>query len=324
MSSYRHGSLMSGGRVTRRAFVQQAALAAGAVAVAGLPRLAMAAVTGVPARVGRKVRTPHDLIVAKGDDPAANVRKAIEALGGMQSFVKPGAVVVLKPNMAWDRAPEQAGNTNPAVVAELVALCLAAGAKRVNVFDRSCDAAKRCYDTSGIRAAAEARGAKVYFVDDWNAVSATFDYASPLSGWSVFRDAVECDTFINVPVLKHHELTGVTLSMKNLMGVCLGDRGKIHDNIGRKLADITDFIKPDLTVIDAYRVLTAHGPSGGNLKDVAVRKTLIAGTDPVLADAFAADFFGKRPLDVPYIAEAAARGQGQADLKKASIRRISV
>jgi uncharacterized protein (DUF362 family) len=312
------------GRLTRRAFVRQSALAAGALAGAGFPWSAIAAVTATPGRPGRKVRTPHDLVVAKGDDPAANTRKAVEALGGMRQFVKPGAVVVIKPNMAWDRAPEQAGNTNPAVVAELVALCLAAGAKRVNVFDRSCDAAKRCYDTSGIRAAAEARGAKVYFVDDWNAVQASFDYASPLSGWSVFRDAVECDTFINVPVLKHHELTGVTLSMKNLMGVCLGDRGRIHDNIGRKLADITDFIKPDLTVIDAHRVLTAHGPSGGKLADVALRKTLIAGTDPVLADAFAADFFGKRPLDVPYIAEAAARGQGRADLAKASIRRLSV
>ena len=103
---------------------------------------------------------------------------------------------------------------------------------------------------------------------------------------------MECDCFINVPIAKHHGLTKLTLSMKNLMGVCGGNRGQIHWNIDRKLPELAKFINPDLTVIDAYRILLRHGPSGGNLKDVKKTKTVIAGTDPVLADSYAASLFG--------------------------------
>jgi uncharacterized protein (DUF362 family) len=242
----------------------------------------------------------------------------------MKKFVKKGATVVIKPNMAWDRTPEQAGNTNPAVVAALVEMCFQAGAKRVNVFDRPCDNAKRVYDVSGIKAAAEAKGAKVFFVDDWNLVKMNPGYDSPMKDWPVFKEAVECDTFINVPVLKHHGLTQLTLSMKNMMGVCLGNRGEIHGGIGRKLVDVTDFISPDLTVIDAYRILKANGPSGGNLADVEKRGTVIVGTDPTLSDAYAARFFGVKPLDIPYIAEAAKRKYGKADPAAAKIFERSV
>jgi uncharacterized protein (DUF362 family) len=315
-------SLLDSRGVSRRTFLSRCAQVAAAGSLLVPAARALAEPPPAGPRKARGARGAHDLVVAKGNDPAENTRKAIEAIGGMKQFVKPGAVVVVKPNMAWDRVPEQAGNTNPAVVATVVSMCLAAGAKRVNVFDRPCNDRKRCYDRSGIKAAAEAKGAKVYFVDDWNAVAAKFPYESPMAGWPVFRDAVECDTLINIPILKHHGLTGLTLSMKNFMGVCLGDRGDIHEGIGRRLADMTDFLKPDLTIIDAYRVLTDHGPSGGSLKDVATRKTVIVGTDPVLADAYAAEFMGSKPLDIPFIAEGAARKVGSADLKAAKIRTL--
>lgn len=307
-------------QLDRRGFLRTAAGATAAMAVASvLPKPAFAA-----PRKTSGIKGNHDLVVAKGNDPAKSTRQAILALGGMNKFVKPGAVVVIKPNMAWDRSPEQAGNTNPAVVAELVKLCLAAGAKRVNVFDRSCNTAKSCYNRSGIQAAAEEKGAKVYFVDEWNTVNADFGREALMAGWPVFRDAVECDTFINVPIAKHHGLTRLTLSMKNLMGICMGDRGQIHGDIGKKLVDVTEFIRPDLTIIDAYRTLEDHGPSGGDLKDVALRKTIIAGTDATLADAFAADLMGVAPGEIPYIAEAVGRGFGSADLKKAKIRSLNV
>jgi len=314
--------VLQGRGVSRRTFLARCARAAAASSLALPAARALAEPPEAGPREGAGAKGKHDLVVAKGSDPGAITRKAIEAMGGMRRFVKPGAVVVVKPNMAWDRVPEQAGNTNPAVMAALVALCLEAGAKRVNVFDRPCNDRKRVYDRSGIKAAVEEKGAKVYFVDDWNAVKAKFASESPMAGWPLFRDAVECDTLINVPVLKHHDLTELTLSMKNLMGVCLGDRGEIHGGIGAKLADLTAFLKPDLTVIDAFRVLTAHGPSGGDLKDVAARKTVIVGTDFVLADAFAADFAGVSPANVPYIAEASTRGYGSADLKGARIRSL--
>ena len=144
---------------------------------------------------GRKknnLKGAHDLVVAKDDDPSAMTRKAIEAMGGMSKFVRKGDTVVLKPNMSWDRAPEYAANTNPEVVATLVMLCYEAGAKRVNMFDRSCNSAQRCYVSSGVEKAASAKGAKVYFVDDWNFVKARFDYDSPMQDWPIFRDAIEC------------------------------------------------------------------------------------------------------------------------------------
>ena len=276
------------------------------------------------ARPKKNIKGFHDLVVVKGADPALITRKAVEGLGGMEKFVKKGATVVIKPNIAWDRAPEYAANTNPEVVAALVQMCYEAGAKRVNVFDIPCNSPERCYENSGIKKAALEKGAKVYFCDSWNFVKAAFTYKSPMEGWPIFRDAIECDTFINCPVLKHHGLTELTLSMKNLMGVCGGSRGLIHIDIARKLVDITDFISPDLTVIDAYRILTRHGPSGGDLKDVNLARTIIAGTDPTLADAYAAKFAGKEPMTISYIKEAVQRKFGSADISAADILEVNV
>ena len=140
-----------------------------------------------------------------------------------------------------------------------------------------------------------------------------------MQDWPIFRDALECDVFINVPILKHHGITELTLSMKNLMGVCGGNRGLIHNNIGRKLLDLTDFIKPDLTVIDAFRVLLRHGPIGGNLDDVKDMKKIIVAEDPTLADAYASRLLGRDPLAVSYIAEAVKRNFGSIDIKNKNI-----
>jgi uncharacterized protein (DUF362 family) len=311
----------------RRSFLKLAAGTAAAGGLAGIlpPSRSQAAPrdAGPNGRKGLGVKGKYDLVVVKGEDPAANVRKAVDEMGGMKRFVRKGATVVVKPNMAWDRTPEQAGNTNPAVVAELVAMCFEAGAKKVNVFDRTCEDKKRCYDVSGIRAAAEAKGARVYFVEDWMEVKAKFTKKAAMSDWPVFRDAIECDTFINAPVLKHHGLANLTLSMKNLMGICLGNRGNIHQDIGNKLVDLAMFIKPDLTVIDAYRMLMAHGPQGGNLDDVKMPKTVAVGTDPTLCDTWAAKFWGIDPMEVPNIAAAAARKFGSTNLGKAKVRELT-
>ncbi len=270
-------------------------------------------------RPKKSIQTAYDLVVAEGPDPAQNTRRAIEALGGMKLFVKKGDVVVVKPNMAWDRNPEQAGNTNPQVVAALVEMAYQAGAKRVNVFDVPCNVDQRVYKNSGIQKAAEAAGAKVYFADHWNVVKAKFDYSSSMNDWPILRDAVKCDVFINVPILKHHALTGLTLSMKNLMGVCSGMRGVMHMGIAARLVDMTDYINPELTVIDATRVLLRNGPSGGDLADVQKMDKIIAATDPVLADSYAAKLMNKDPLSISYIREAADRKFGSVDLANARI-----
>ena len=274
-------------------------------------------------RAKRVVKTTCDLAVAKGSSPALITRKAIEALGGMGLFVKQGDVVVVKPNIGWDRSPAQAANTHPDVVAEIVRLCYAAGARTVKVFDRTCNDPAMCYRTSGIAAAAEKAGGRVSHTIDWKFIPAAFPEGSAMGRWKLYRDAVECDVFINVPVAKHHSLTRLTLSMKNLMGVCGGLRGQIHWNIDEKLADLTAFIAPNLTVIDATRILLRNGPSGGRLNDVKAARTVIAGTDPVLSDAYAATLFGIQPRDIGHIKTAELRGIGSADISGAKIRRVA-
>jgi len=311
--------------ITRRRFIKF--LMTGLAALAGgmyLPRRVKAKDVSVGHRKKKGIKGDHDLVLAQGNDPYLMTVKAIDKMGGMGCFVKKGDTVVVKPNIAWDRTVEQAANTNPLVVAALVELCYKAGAKRVNVFDRTCNAAERCYANSGIKKAAEEKNAKVYFVDDWNYIKARFDYKSLMNNWPIYRDAIECDTLINVPVIKDHGLANLTLSMKNFMGVCGGERGLIHSDIGKRLVDLTDFMSPELTVIDAFRFLKAHGPSGGNLKDVVQMNKLIVATDPTLADTYAARLAQRDPFSVPYIAEAARRNFGNSNIDSANIARIAV
>ncbi|MBN1497652.1 MAG: DUF362 domain-containing protein [Spirochaetes bacterium] len=291
----------------------------------GLESWAHAAPAGtLRARAKRPVATACDLAVVKGESPAAITRKAIETLGGIDRFVRKGDTVVIKPNIGWNRAPEYAATTNPEVIATLVALCRAAGARRVKVFDRTCNDAAMCYANSGIADAVRKSGGSIYHVINAKFIPGQFPPGSLMESWPVYRDAVECDCFISAPVAKHHGLSGLTLSMKNLMGVCGGNRGQMHWNIDRKLAELTKFINPDLTIIDAYRILTRNGPSSGRLGDVKTMKTVVAGADPVLADAFAATLFDQQPNDIAHIRKAVEMGVGSADIARSKIMKIQI
>ena len=311
-------------KISRKGFVKLCGISAGSLVLnSALFKFAFGQEESSTGRVTKRIKGMHDLVVAKGEDPHIMTARTVEAMGGMWKFVKKNSTVLIKPNIGWDRSPEQAANTNPYVVGALVDMCFKAGAKRVNIFDITCNDAKLCYENSGIEKIAKEKGANVYFVDDWNFVKAKFNYDSPMQNWPIYRDALECDTFINVPVLKNHELTGLTLSMKNLMGVCGGNRGSMHSDIGIKLAHLTDFIKPDLTVIDAYRVLTRNGPSGGNLEDVIDMKAVIIGIDPVLCDSYAAKLMEKDPLSISYIEQAVKCKLGSADIENADVLTIT-
>lgn len=312
-------------KISRKEFLKLLCSGAGLLATESIiAKAALALPSESTGRIKKNIKGVYDIVCASGDDPYQLTIKAIQAMGGMENFVKPKSIVLIKPNIAWDRTPEQAANTNPDVVAALIDLCFQAGAKRVNVFDNCCNDPKRCYDNSGIQKIAKEHKANVFFPSPWNVAQAKFAYKSPMENWPIFREALECDTFINVPIMKHHRLTELTLSIKNLMGICSGSRGEIHTDIGTKLADLTNFINPDLTVIDAYRVLVRNGPVGGNLEDVQLLKKLVVGTEPVLTDAYAATLLDQDPMSIPYIADAVNRNLGNADLGKANIFTLSV
>lgn len=266
---------------------------------------------------------PPDLAVAHGASPEGIVRAAIESLGGMKRFVSRGDIVVVKPNIAWDRTPEQAGNTNPEVVAAVVKLCHEAGAKKVKVFDRPVNDARRCYVQSGIEGAVRAVDGDIRFVDDRKFREMEIK-GKALDSWPLYTEVFEADKVINVPIAKHHGLAKLTMSMKNWMGIMGGSRRRIHQKIDESLVDLAMKVRPTLTILDAVRILTDNGPQGGSLKDVKKIDTVIAGVDQVSIDSYGATLFGMQGKDLGYVRIGAERGFGVMDLRKLRIRQITV
>jgi uncharacterized protein (DUF362 family) len=251
-----------------------------------------------------------DLAVIHGGAPRQLVQRALQELGGIQRFVSRGDVVIVKPNIAWDRTPEQAANTNPEVVSEVIRHCLAVGAGKVIVTDVSCNDPRRCFERSGIAEAARLDGAEVLLpeLSQFKEVDLGGDL---LQEWPVLQPFLEADKIINLPIAKHHSLTGTTLGMKNWYGILGGQRHRLHQRIHESLADLADFVRPTLTLIDCYRILIRNGPTGGNLEDVLLKKTLVASTDPVALDAYVAKAYWNLEVDaLPYLKLAAQRGLG--------------
>ena len=261
-----------------------------------------------------------EMVILQGDDPEQLARQAVDVLGGMRRFIARGDVVLVKPNIGWDRTPEQAANTNPALVAEVVRQCWNAGARRVIVTDVSCNDPRRCFQRSGIAAAAQSEGAEVILPEPAKFKDVDLQ-GEVLRNWPVFEPFLNADKIINIPIAKHHSLTGTTLGMKNWYGILGGPRHQLHQKINESLVDLADFIRPTLTIIDCYRVLIRNGPTGGNLEDVVFKKSLVAGTDPVALDAYVAKTFWD--LDVPslpYLQMAAKRGLGTWEFEKVRTR----
>ena len=265
-----------------------------------------------------------EMAVVQGGDPAQLARRAIGELGGIRRFVSRGDVVVIKPNIAWDRTIEQAANTNPLVVAEVCRLCLEAGARRTIVTDVSINDARSCFTRSGIAAAARAAGAEVVLPEErlFRRVDLRGEV---LDSWPVLEPFLSADKMINIPIAKHHSLTGATLGMKNWYGILGGPRQRLHQHIHESLVDLATFMKPTLTLIDAYRVLLRNGPSGGNTGDVALKKTLIAGTDPLALDAYAANaYFGLDWQTLRYLKLASDRHLGKLDFESVRTRFVTL
>ncbi len=261
--------------------------------------------------------------VAKGPDPSALVDKALELVGGMSAFVSKGDVVYVKPNISWDRVPEQAATTNPLVVGAVIRAVFDAGAKRVIVADNSCNDARRSYKRSGIKDAAEKAGAKVLFMEKRKFVKMNVG-GEVIKEWEIYREAIEADKIINVPIAKHHGLSGVTLSMKNTMGLIGGKRDLLHQNIAGSVVDLTAYFKPALNILDAVRVLKAHGPQGGSAKDIEQMNLVAASTDPVMIDAFGVTLFGKNPEDFPHIKLGEERGLGTRNFKAGGFKEVTL
>jgi len=320
-------------RISRRAFMERTGKAAGfaAFAVGG------AWVLHEPVRrpfdreddkpVSRDLRVPgveDRLIIVRGKDPVKMTAAAIAAFGGMSAFVKPGETVVVKPNIGWDRRPEQAANTNPDVVAEVVRQCVDAGAKRVLVTDVTCNDPKRCFNRSGIAAAAREAGADVQLTQEARFREVNMG-GHMLGRQEVYDIYLEADRFINVPIAKHHGLTRATLGMKNLYGILGGNRSRLHQEINHSLVDLAAFLRPTLVIVDAWRVLLRNGPQGGSLADVEERNMLLASTEQTAIDACAGElFFDMTPEEMPWLGLAEKRGLGTSQWRDIPNEEITV
>ncbi len=257
--------------------------------------------------------------MGKGKDYPRLVRQVIALVGGMKAFVKPGARVVIKPNIGFDRSPEMAATTHPLVVRTLAEMALEAGASQVKIFDRTCNEARRCYQNSGILPAIKAMdNSKVRcdYIDRRKFVTTNIPQGRHLKSWDIYRDALEADCYINVPVAKQHGLAGLSLGLKNSMGVLGGNRGHWHRQLGQNLADLATVLRPTLTVIDATRMLLRNGPQGGSLRDVKINDTILASSDPVAADALATLLFDRNPGEISSTVTAAKMGLGTMDLNR--------
>jgi uncharacterized protein (DUF362 family) len=301
----------------RREFLKRLAalgLAAGAGAFLVLPRelWALAPPTPAPAVVAR----------AQGANYAHLAGDALQALGGMTKFVHPGEVVVVKPNMAFDGPPELGANVHPAVVRQVVELCLEAGAKQVKILDHTGVDPRATYEHSGIKAAvAGIRDNRVAleYVDERRFVDVSLDRFKALKKYPFYKDILEADRFINIAVAKTHRLAGLTLCLKNMMGAIGGTRKALHVNLHQHIADMNLILRPDLHVLDATRIMVRNGPRGGSPEDVVVRNLVFAGTDPVALDAYGATLFGLQGADIAHIVKAFEAGRGEMDLSKIKV-----
>jgi uncharacterized protein (DUF362 family) len=305
----------------RREFIQRTA---GAAAVAGVS-FSFPGILKAGIKSNSSTLLPYDLVAAKGGDPIQMFDKSIEAMGGMKNFVKPNQTVVIKPNIGWDKTPELAANTNPFLIERIVQHCIKAGAKKVYVFDHTCDEWTRCYQNSGIeKAVKDAGGTMVTGNSESHYQEVTIPKGKVLKSAKVHELILDSDVFINVPVLKNHGGAKMTISMKNLMGIVWDRRFWHRTDLQQCIADFATYRKPDLNVVDCYRVMKRNGPRGVTRSDVTLMKCQIMSNDIVAADAAATKLFGWQISDVKHITLADQLGAGTSNLDSLNVHRISL
>ena len=254
------------------------------------------------------------LAIVHGKDAEKMARTALDSMGGISRFISPGDRVLIKPNVGWDRQPEQGANTNPELVGAVVRLCREARASEVWVTDVSVNDPYRSFARSGIEEAVRKSGGGVKFTSE-NDFVLTDLKGQVLKIWPVSRFYHETDKVINLPVVKHHSLSKATIAMKNWYGILGGRRNRLHQDIDTSIADLATAVRPTLTIADATRVLFRNGPTGGSLSDVSVENTIVAGLDEVAIDAYCMQFLNTDPKEVLFLKMGESRGLGVVNWK---------
>ena len=267
----------------------------------------------------------YDLVAVRGGEPVEMYRRAMDEMGGLGLYVKSGQTVTIKPNASWDVPPERAANTNPDLIAAIVEDCLALGAARVFVYDHTCDNWQRSYENSGIEEAVRRAGGQMlpanlerYYQD------VTIPGAKRLTSAKVHERLLQSDVFINVPILKHHASTTITIAMKNLMGLVWDRRFWHRNDLHQCIADFCLYRKPDLNIVDAYLVMTQNGPRGTAESDLTRMRSLLVSSDILAVDAAGSMMLGHQPDSIGHLKIAHEMNIGTMDLDALNIHRVNM
>ncbi len=316
----------NGGKIARRDLLTRVGKAGAAIAGCGLAAYWLYDPTGPEARSETKELTtlpdfsvPHEagqtISIVQGPDRVKTVDKAIELLGGIEKFVKPGDVVAIKPNVAFASPPILGATANPELVAEMVRLCYSRGkAKKVIVTDNPINDPSSCFTLSGVGKAASEAGAEVVLPKPHLFRHTTLAEGKLIRDWPVFFGPFEkANKLIGIAPVKNHHRAGASMSMKNWYGLLGGRRNIFHQDINTIIAELSMMIKPTLVILDGTEVMMTNGPTGGSVSDLRRANTLIASTDCVAADSYGCKLLGLAVSDLPYLAQAEKAGAGTTD-----------
>jgi len=254
--------------------------------------------------------------VVKGKDRIKTIRRALKALGGIETFIKNGDRVLLKVNAAFASPAILSATTNPELVGEIARLCFKAGASSVVVTDNPINDPVFCFTLTGITQAAESAGARVILPKKNFFKQITIPGAKLIVDWPVLYEPLKnINKVIGVTPVKDHHRSGASMGMKNWYGLLGGRRNIFHQDIYNIIKELAMMITPTLVVLDGTTTMMTNGPTGGSLSDIKHTNSMIVSTDQVAADAFGATLLDKTWNDLPFIAKAQAAGVGNADYK---------
>jgi len=264
----------------------------------------------VPQKAGQTIS------IVQGPDRVKTVDKAVEMLGSIKRFVKPGDTVAIKPNVAFASPPMLGATAHPELVAEVVRLCYKGGAKQVIVTDNPINDPTSCFTLSGIGRAASQAGAKVVLPKTNLFKHTTLTDGRLIKDWPIFYEPFKkIDRLIGIAPVKHHHRAGASMTMKNWYGLLGGRRNIFHQDINTIIAELAMMVKPTLVILDATFVMMTNGPTGGSVSDLKRANTLIASTDCVAADSYGCSLLELTVSDLPYLTKAEKAGAGTTDYK---------
>jgi len=269
-------------------------------------------------------RAGQVMSIVKGSDRVKTVDKAIELLGGIERFVKPGETVAIKPNVAFASPPMLGATARPELVAEVVRLCYSrGGAKKVYVADNPINDPASCFMLSGIGKAASQAGAEVVMPKDNLFRHTTLAGGKLIKNWPIFYEPFKSiDKLIGIAPVKDHHRAGASMTMKNWYGLLGGRRNIFHQDINTIIAELAMMVRPTLVILDGTEVMMTNGPTGGSISDLRRANTLIASCDMVAADSFGCSLLRLAVSDLPYLTKAEKAGAGTTDYE--SLKPISV